>query len=130
MLSTVSRFQHFHLDAWQDSDYDRPFKYLTPKEALQKLVKAVAHDAHMRSLSLPSQLHPSFSSSLEPDQHSTRDDLLSTFTSRKVNVIWRLDSKKPVDDEGVSRDFWTYAKELKRRKVIEAEGRAGGSESA
>ncbi|GAA5866681.1 hypothetical protein JCM8547_002722 [Rhodosporidiobolus lusitaniae] len=41
----------------------------------------------------------------------------------------RLDSKKPVDDEAVSKEFWACAKELKREEALEAEGGAGGSGS-
>ncbi|GAA5871352.1 hypothetical protein JCM8547_002643 [Rhodosporidiobolus lusitaniae] len=55
---------------------------------------------------------------------------LSTCASRKINIIWRLNSKKPVDDEAVSRNFWRYAKELKRKTATEAKGGGGGKGSA
>ncbi|GAA5871366.1 hypothetical protein JCM8547_002647 [Rhodosporidiobolus lusitaniae] len=121
-LSTCRRFQHFHLMAWEDSDY---FSSCKPTELLQKLVEIIASHTQIKSLSLPYQLHSSSSSSLHPDQHSTRDDLLSTCASRGLDIIWRLGSKKPVDDEAVSRDFWRYAKELKRKKAMQAEGGGG-----
>ncbi|GAA5866654.1 hypothetical protein JCM8547_002711 [Rhodosporidiobolus lusitaniae] len=88
-----------------------------------------AENAHMRSLRLSSQLHPS-SPLLKSGLVTIRDDPLGTCASRKINIIWRMNSKEPVHDIGVSKEFWAYAKELKRKKAIEAEGGAGGGGSA
>ncbi|GAA5866721.1 hypothetical protein JCM8547_002736 [Rhodosporidiobolus lusitaniae] len=89
-LPAVSHFQHFLLEAWRDSDDEHLLTFCKPKEALQKLVEAVANHAQINSLSLPSQLHPSSIASLAPDQHSIRDDLLTTCSLHNVHVIWRL----------------------------------------
>ncbi|GAA5859697.1 hypothetical protein JCM8547_006988 [Rhodosporidiobolus lusitaniae] len=121
-IAHVSRFQHFQLDAWEDSRYKVPARSQRLEKDLRQLVDAVANLEQIKSLSLPFQFHPSSSSFLRPDQHTIRDNLLSTCTSRKVDVIWRMNSEKPVDDETVSKDFWRYAKELKRQKAVDTEG--------
>ncbi|GAA5859721.1 hypothetical protein JCM8547_006999 [Rhodosporidiobolus lusitaniae] len=105
LMADVSWFRHFQLNAWAQSRYDDPWQFHAHKLALQQLREAVAAHAHLKSLSFPCLLHPSSSSSLESDQHSIRDDLLTTCASRNVDIIWRLNSKKPVDDEAVSKDF-------------------------
>ncbi|GAA5866649.1 hypothetical protein JCM8547_002709 [Rhodosporidiobolus lusitaniae] len=126
-LAAFSRFQHFHLMGWQDSWYDQALTHRNSEDALHKLVKAVANQPHMRSLSLPSQLHAS-SPSLKPEHVSVRDELLTPCAVYEVDIIWRLDSKDPLDDPGVSRDFWRYAQELKKKKkALEVEGGVGGS---
>ncbi|GAA5859774.1 hypothetical protein JCM8547_007021 [Rhodosporidiobolus lusitaniae] len=93
------------------------------------LIEHVEASVTLKSLSLPSQFHPS-SHLLQTELVPFRDKIFATCASRKIDIIWRLDSKEPVDDEAVSRDFWRYAKELKRKKTGEAEGGGGGSSSA
>ncbi|GAA5866716.1 hypothetical protein JCM8547_002734 [Rhodosporidiobolus lusitaniae] len=122
-FSAVSRFQHFQLNAWNEAkEAGRSNRRRTPKQTLQQLLQTVASHAYMRSLSLPSRLHTS--SPLESELAATRDDLLTTCVSRGIDIIWRLESKEPDDDKGVSRDFWRYAKGLKKKKALEAEGGA------
>ncbi|GAA5859794.1 hypothetical protein JCM8547_007031 [Rhodosporidiobolus lusitaniae] len=103
-LSSESHFEHFQLDAWRDSDLEQlSSAHPKPREALRKPA---------------------------PDQHTLRDNLLSTCAARKIDIIWRLNSKDYVDDLGVSKEFWRCAKVLKRKKALEAEGGGGGSRSA
>ncbi|GAA5859726.1 hypothetical protein JCM8547_007001 [Rhodosporidiobolus lusitaniae] len=113
-----NKFRHIQLNAWTyEVSYD--------VSCQSTFSRALTTLPDIQSLSLPAQLHPSFSSSAHPRQHPSRNDLLATCAARKIHVIWRMNSKKPVDDEAIgSKDFWRYAKELKRKKAEE-----GGGES-
>ncbi|GAA5859764.1 hypothetical protein JCM8547_007017 [Rhodosporidiobolus lusitaniae] len=105
-----NRFCHFQLDAWGAHEFACNYDHLLPLPSLSSasLFRCRPWECLI----------------------ALRDRILSTCASREIDVIWRLDSKKPVDDEGVSRDFWRYAKEIKRKKAIESEGGRGGVGSA
>ncbi|GAA5859808.1 hypothetical protein JCM8547_007037 [Rhodosporidiobolus lusitaniae] len=119
-----NKFRHFQLDACQAHEMAHY------SARLQSFTLTLTTLSNIQSLSLPSHLHPSSDSFLGNALIELRDRILSTCASRKVDIIWRLNSKERVDDEGVSRDFWRYAKELKRKKAIEVEGGAAGSGNA
>jgi hypothetical protein len=88
----------------------------------------VEDSPYLRSLCLPSALsrsHPD-----RPGLDRGRDQLLEACRVRNVDIIWRPYANKPEDDFGISKEFWGYAKEVKRknREQTEAEGgRASGS---
>ncbi|GAA5859750.1 hypothetical protein JCM8547_007011 [Rhodosporidiobolus lusitaniae] len=117
-MSLVS-LKHFLLNAWIEEDDEEGH--------LTRLTDAIAQHEHIQSLSLPSLRHPS--SSLHTSLIPVRNRLLATCASKKVDLIWRMHATEPMDDFSVSRDFWSYAKDLKRREALEAEGRAGGSKN-
>lgn len=76
----------------------------------------------LETLSLPSQLH---STRPPPAFAQPQIDLLGLCLRRRIRVLWRLDSKVPADDYGVDREFWEYAKGLKRQKEIEGAEKSG-----
>jgi hypothetical protein len=93
---------------------------------LKVLVGSLRLHEHIRSLSLPSFLSPS--SPLSPALAAVRGDLLSVCRARNIDIVWRFKSKRAEDDVAVSKDFWEYAKELKRKKErVEAEGASLGA---
>jgi hypothetical protein len=93
---------------------------------LKVLVGSLRLHEHIRSLSLPSFLSPS--SPLSPALAGVRGDLLSVCRARNIDIVWRYNSKRAEDDIAVSKDFWEYAKELKRKKErVEAEGASLGA---
>jgi hypothetical protein len=66
---------------------------------------------------------------LSSGQNDERLLLLRVCEDKKVDIIWRYEAKTAADDVGVSKDFWEYAKELKKKKQLEAaaEVNSGGS---
>jgi hypothetical protein len=86
----------------------------------------VQSQTSIESISLPSTFSPSSPASSGVASH--RDAVLLACASRKIDVVWRLHSKKSADDVGISRDFWEYAKGLKKKKQLEAVavGSSGG----
>lgn len=81
----------------------------------------------IKSLSLPLTLSPS--STLLRLATSARDEIIQLCHKRGIDLIWRPYSVSREDDIAVSRDFWAYAKGLKRRsKELETEEASiGGS---
>jgi hypothetical protein len=96
-------------------------------QALAELLHLVQSHTLLKSLCLPISL--SLSQPLPSNLSSTRDALLKECSTKGIDVIWRLNSMKPEDDACLSRDFWDYAKGLKKKKQLEsaAEGSSGGS---
>jgi hypothetical protein len=107
-----SRFQHFHLRASPFTDDD--------VVAFARLILFVGQRDYIKSLSLPASLSPDYP--LPLDLSLQRDDLLAGCKLWHIDVVERPLAKKPEDNVGVSREFWEYAKEMKRKKLIEAVG--------
>jgi hypothetical protein len=96
-------------------------------QELTELLNLVQSHLLLKALCLPISL--SLSRPLPSDLSSTRDDLLTECSRKGVDIIWRVNSLKPEDDVGLSRDFWEYAQGLKKKKQLEAAvtGSSGGS---
>jgi hypothetical protein len=95
-------------------------------EELKKLLRLVQSHSLLKSLCLPITLAPN--RRLPSDLSSTRDDLLTECSNKGIDVVWRVNSMGPEDDACLSRDFWQYAKGLKKKKQLEAqEASSGGS---
>jgi hypothetical protein len=94
-------------------------------EELKNMLRLVQSHSLLKSLCLPISL--SLSRSIPSDLSSTRDDLLTECSKKGIDVVWRINSLKPEDDVGLSRDFWRYAKGLKKKKQLEAAAAAAGS---
>ncbi|GAA5906452.1 hypothetical protein JCM6882_004439 [Rhodosporidiobolus microsporus] len=118
--SGVDHLQLHHTCPWRTADRSDPWFNLDFFDLFIRRRKPV-----LASLSLPYSLHPS--AALADTTRSTRDRLLECCASRNIQVIWRLDAHEPADDLGVSREFWSYAKELKakKRQGVEAEASRG-----
>lgn len=71
----------------------------------------------LETLSLPSQLHDP--NRLPPTFVQPRNALLGLSHRRGILILWRLNPKLPADDGGVDREFWEYAKQLRRQKQLE-----------
>jgi hypothetical protein len=97
-----------------------PTARLPGRNVLAHVVKKKRN--HLKSLSLPIQIHRDTSPATFADLAPPRDKLLEVCEANGVRVIWRTSVEKG-DDVGVSKEFWQYAKELKRKR-IEAEGGA------
>ncbi|GAA5859798.1 hypothetical protein JCM8547_007033 [Rhodosporidiobolus lusitaniae] len=111
-----SFFRHFDFAAWQP--------HPKGEQHLSQLLDALVEEPHIETLCLPLQLNPS--SDLSTPYATSRDRLLSLCASRHIQILWKLDSTKPEDDERMNKEFGAYAKELKRKKA-ESEGAAGGT---
>jgi hypothetical protein len=121
MLELLSRFEHLHM-CITNLELARPVVFLGQ---LRLLVEA---SQSIKTLVLAHQLSPTVALAATVGQ--ARDALLRTCAAKGVTVLWRLNSKAREDDFGISKEFWDYAKELKRKKQLEAaeEGSSGGSE--
>ncbi|GAA5880835.1 hypothetical protein JCM8547_003754 [Rhodosporidiobolus lusitaniae] len=108
----LAPFEHFQLDAWRSLMTN----HLTLVKALED---SVSRHANIKSLSLPRRIHPS--SDLVPALASARDGLLSTCSSRNIRVIWRMNSFAREDDYGVNKEFWEFAKEVRKERACQAE---------
>jgi hypothetical protein len=118
----LGRFEHFLflLDPFAN-DYSTQLSLLDLRLSVQ------SHTS-IKSICLPSTFSPS--SPASSGIASGRDSVLLACASRKIDVVWRLHAKKSADDVGVSRDFWEYAKALKKKKKqleVAAVGSSGGS---
>jgi hypothetical protein len=94
---------------------------------LAELLNLVRSHLLLKSLCLPFSLSPNRP---PPSNLSLlRDDLLNECNNKGIDVVWRLNSMTPEDDACLSRDFWDYAKGLKKKKQLEAAvvGSSGGS---
>jgi hypothetical protein len=94
---------------------------------LAKLLHLVRSHLLLKSICLPSAIAPHLP--LFANLSSIRDDLLNECNNKGIDVVWRLNSMTPEDDACLSRDFWEYAKGLKKKKHLEAAavGSSGGS---
>ncbi|GAA5976289.1 hypothetical protein JCM11641_001106 [Rhodosporidiobolus odoratus] len=125
-LARHRRVQHLQLDSFevqaqpQNGQLDVP----AARTLLTDLVYGMLRHEHLKSLSLPAILHPL--SPIDPALVADRDTLLAICEGRGIHIIWRLNSKTPEDDIGLSTEFWEYAKELRRKK--EGEATAGARE--
>ncbi|GAA5861522.1 hypothetical protein JCM8547_008059 [Rhodosporidiobolus lusitaniae] len=110
--------KHFQLNAWVAKDTDG--------HHITVLTRALSRRSPITSLSLPAQLHPSLPppSSRQPDFGPARDDLLEYCRTHDIAVQWRLDARTQYDDYAVNKNFWEFAKELKRKKAVERYGAA------
>lgn len=87
---------------------------------LSSLVALLETRENTLSLSLPITL--SRSSPLSPSIAAVRDRLLLTCAFRNIDIVWHPYYRAWEDGLGVSNEFWAYAKDLKRKKQLEAEG--------
>lgn len=124
MLSqpALADFEHYQIEpvsSHNSRGYSHPLSYLDdPCRPLRDLCDVVKRSQALKSLWLPwdfSDLNPKISDVLH-----ARDALLEACRAKGVEVRWRLASRETEDDRGVSREFWEYARELKRRKRVEA----------
>jgi hypothetical protein len=111
-------FEHFFLCTWSGRQDDADQGLLCLASFIDR--------SSLASLSLPAKLLPSSTlpnslPPLSPAVATARDVLLRACEGSGVDVIWRRDCFEPEDDRGLSRDFWEYAKELRRKR---AEGSA------
>jgi hypothetical protein len=108
-----SRYEHLHLAVDDFKSFHRSID-------LERLSIHIKSSKIIKSLSLPASFQNP--SSLDAPPPAARQSLLDTCIAKKVDIVWRPFAKSSEDDRGVSRDFWEYAKELKRKKQIEAVG--------
>jgi hypothetical protein len=112
--SSLRLFQHLFLCTWSGRQDDAD-------HGLLRLASFIDTSSGLASLSLPAKLLPSSTlpeslPPLSPAVAAARDVLLRACDGSGVDVVWRRSCFEPEDDRGVSRDFWEYAKELKRKR--------------
>lgn len=79
----------------------------------------------IESVSPPIALHPS--QHLLPIVRTARNALLAACEARGVEILWRLYAPMEREDIAFSRDYWEYAKELKRKRESLEVGLSGMS---
>jgi hypothetical protein len=109
---SLTRYEHLHL-AVDD------FKSLHAYIDLERLSIHIKSSTIIKSLSLPARLQNP--SNLDAPLLAARQSLLEACAAKKVDIVWCPFANTLEDDRGVSRDFWEYAKELKRKKRNEGE---------
>jgi hypothetical protein len=89
---------------------------------VRQLCDFVGRSCHLQSLCLPTIFSPQSRVPLRsPNFVAARDELLAMCEGQSVDVIWRPYAEMAEDDLGVSKEFWEYAKEVKRKKEEEVE---------
>jgi hypothetical protein len=111
-----SDYEHFHVSFDVEDD--------GATEKLKDLEHLVEGHAALKYLCLPSTLSPS--RILTPTLEVARTALLDSCVAQDVTVLWCRRSSDENADLGISKEFWDYAKEIKRKKQLEEVEKSSG----